>query len=112
MVTLNLGLEKHPAVSYVPVYQAAICVYASLAGGTFFNEFKDFTAVDGTFYALGLLMVSGGLILLTAKPLLEGPQDPEAFPLSETIKAERKNTDLELTSTSRPGTEVHLTCDS
>jgi len=75
---LNKGLSYHDAVSYVPLYQALLVVYATVSGGVFFFEFGLFDTLGAAMFALGMSMVTVGLLILTLKtpPAQEGEEVP------------------------------------
>jgi len=65
ITVLNLGLSRHDQLGYVPVYQASLCIYASAAGGVYFNEFRSFTEYGWSLYLFGLILVASGLLMMT-----------------------------------------------
>jgi len=70
---LNMGLAQHDAVSYIPIYQAALVVFGVLAGGVFFSEFKNLVHTQLVGFCVGIGLIVLGLLALTAVP----PPEPE-----------------------------------
>jgi len=70
---LNIGLAQHDAVSYVPVYQAALVIFGVVAGGVFFSEFHSLLHTQLVGFCVGIGCIVIGLIALTAVPPL--PED-------------------------------------
>jgi len=63
---LNKGLALHPAVTYVPIYQACLSIYTGIAGGFYFEEFQSLGP-----WQVGLSVVGIGLTVLgLAVPLI------------------------------------------
>jgi len=62
---LNKGLSRHNAVSYVPLYQSMLVVYSTTAGGIFFDEFGKFDVLQAIMFAVGITLVSIGLLMFT-----------------------------------------------
>lgn len=65
LVVMSIGLARHPAVKYLPMYQSTFMVYGVLAGGVFFQEFSKFTLFSWIIFPLGICSVMFGLWLFT-----------------------------------------------
>jgi len=68
LVTLNLGLARHAAVKYLPMYQSALVLYGVWTGGCFFQEFRRYTMLTWIFTPMGILLVMLGLWLFSFVP--------------------------------------------
>lgn len=61
LLVLNLGLDRHPAVRYLPMYQSALVVAACVAGAVYFHECADYTALQLVFFPAGVALAITGL---------------------------------------------------
>jgi len=78
LVVFNTGLEIHDAVTYVPIYQAGLSVYGSVAGGVYFEEFRNFTSVQMACFVGGVSLVDLGLLMPLWVSIMR-PGDVEMF---------------------------------
>lgn len=72
---LNMGLSRHDAVSYIPVYQAALVVFGVVAGGYYFKEFDTLENTDLIGFVSGIGLIVSGLMAMTAVPPLDSDRD-------------------------------------
>jgi len=84
LVFLNWGLAHHDSVSYIPLYQALLVVYSTIAGGIFFDEFGKFDVLAAVMFAVGLCLVSAGLLMFTTNwGKCQGAADDEELELED-----------------------------
>lgn len=65
IVLLNMGLSRHPAVTYLPAYQSSLVVFGCTAGGVYFRDFWEFGVMAWVFFPLGIAIILVGLYVLT-----------------------------------------------
>lgn len=65
MKGLNKGLEYHPAVYIVPVYQTFWILGSIVGGGLYFKEFENLSQLGVVMFTIGVLTVIGGVFVLT-----------------------------------------------
>jgi len=75
LVFLNIGLSRHKAVTYLPVYQAALTVYGVVSGGIYFGEFFDYSTTSWILMPVGLVGIVAGLFLFAAAPRVDEVED-------------------------------------
>lgn len=61
IASLNMGMAAYQAISYIPMYQAAISIYGAIAGGVYFQEFYTFTALAATMFTIGVMLIGAGI---------------------------------------------------
>ena len=72
---LNAALKKYDPLFIIPLLQASYIVFATVGGGTYFQELQTMGPVQWVLFVLGLLTMLVGLYLLTPKN--RPPPDPE-----------------------------------
>lgn len=65
MKGLNKGLEFHPAVFIVPVYQTFWILGSIIGGGLYFKEFQNLSQLGMAMFTVGVLTCIGGVGVLT-----------------------------------------------
>jgi len=65
MKGLNEGLEFHPAVFVVPVYQTFWIMGSIIGGGVYFKEFEGMEALKFAMFATGVCLAITGVYVLT-----------------------------------------------
>jgi len=65
---LNRGLATYDQITYVPIYQAMITIWGVVAGGIYFDEFKNFTVLQFFMFFTGLTCIAGGILILAFNP--------------------------------------------
>lgn len=65
MKGLNGGLEFHPAVFVVPVYQTFWIMGSIIGGGVYFKEFEGMKALSFAMFVIGVLLSIVGVYILT-----------------------------------------------
>lgn len=84
MYHLNKGLRLFPAVIIVPTLQIFWTLFSIICGGIYFNEFSTFTPLATGMFALGVVLIFAGVLLLTSPP---GPHRVEVAPASSDVIA-------------------------
>lgn len=82
MFHLNKGLRLFPAVIIVPTLQIFWTLFSIICGGIYFDEFSTFTPLATGMFALGVLLIFAGVLLLTSPP---GPKGAEVAPASAVV---------------------------
>lgn len=62
---INQGLERFPAVSFLPLYNCLFIVMCTLLGALFFREFDDFSARAIIMFPLGICITIFGISLIS-----------------------------------------------
>ena len=66
LYVMNVGLNRHPAVVFLPAYQSLLTVYGCAAGMTFFGEHAgDILTAKNAGFVAGILVTLFGLYLYT-----------------------------------------------
>jgi len=65
MKGLNGGLEFHPAVFVVPVYQTFWIMGSIIGGGVYFKEFEGMEALNFAMFVIGVILSIVGVYILT-----------------------------------------------
>jgi hypothetical protein len=63
---LNNALDKYDPLFIVPLFQAGYIVLSTTAGGIYFQEFQNLSAVQVIIFICGIAVMLGGLALLMA----------------------------------------------
>ena len=61
---LNTALATYDPLFIIPLLQSQYILCATLSGGIYFQEFVKLTAVDVTFFILGIVTLLAGLLLM------------------------------------------------
>ncbi|KAH9254081.1 hypothetical protein BASA81_007956 [Batrachochytrium salamandrivorans] len=62
---INQGLERFPAVSFLPLYNCLFIVLSTLLGALFFKEFDDFSVKASIMFPLGICVTIVGISMLS-----------------------------------------------
>jgi hypothetical protein len=62
---INQGLERFPAVSFLPLYNCLFIVLCTLLGALFFREFDDFSVKASIMFPLGIIITILGISLIS-----------------------------------------------
>ena len=63
----SLGLAKHDAVLFLPLYSGLLIICSTLLGGIFYQEFHCFHKIGLSLFFIGIGIVVLGMILLTRR---------------------------------------------
>ncbi|ORX89804.1 hypothetical protein K493DRAFT_305455 [Basidiobolus meristosporus CBS 931.73] len=64
---INMGLQRYDAMLQVPVFYVIWTVFDIIGGGIYYNEFMDFTAFQYGMFSLGVIVIFGGVALLSKR---------------------------------------------
>ncbi|CAG8545789.1 4315_t:CDS:2 [Acaulospora morrowiae] len=64
---LNIGLKKYDALIQVPIFFCNWSLYDIIGGGIYYDEFKNFTTIKYLEFALGVMMIFFGVVLLSKR---------------------------------------------
>jgi len=62
---INQGLERFPAVSFLPLYNCLFIILSTLLGALFFREFDDFTLRADIMFPLGVCTTIFGISIIS-----------------------------------------------
>lgn len=62
---INQGLERFPAVSFLPLYNCLFILLSTLLGALFFKEFDDFSVKASIMFPLGIFVTILGIAMLS-----------------------------------------------
>lgn len=62
---LNQALSLYNTLFIIPLLQASFIILANVSGGTYFNEYEQLTNVESGLYALGILLLIFGIVLVS-----------------------------------------------
>lgn len=77
MTRLNQALRLFAASFIIPVLQCFWTLFAILGGGIYFKEFDDFTGLSYSMFIIGLLLLGGGVVMLSPVDV-QNLEDPGA----------------------------------
>eukprot|EP01084_Bolivina_argentea_P132288 233460_1 len=60
------GLSYFPSVYVIPINQVTLIIMGSVLGGVYFDEFSDFSAMNGALFLFSIVVTSCGVLVLAA----------------------------------------------
>ena len=59
-----VGLARHDAVLFLPLYSALLIVASTIMGGVFYQEFHCFSFMDSLVFPIGIIVIAVGMTML------------------------------------------------
>eukprot|EP00742_Colponemidia_sp_Colp-10_P006732 GILJ01007217.1.p1 GENE.GILJ01007217.1~~GILJ01007217.1.p1 ORF type:complete len:573 (-),score=53.10 GILJ01007217.1:273-1991(-) len=75
IVRLNSALKRFDAIFIIPTLQVIWTIFSILGGGVYFNEFASYDALSIAMFVLGVVIILGGVVLLSSVEASDGLQN-------------------------------------
>eukprot|EP01083_Nonionella_stella_P067204 177598_1 len=85
----QIGLSYFPAVYVIPINQVTLMIMGSVLGGLYFDEFSDFSAVNGALFLFSILATSFGVVVLAAGHKMFGDIDIPLLKVGQIMESPR-----------------------